>query len=55
MEPDKNIRSVEEHCKDLLREAEQYRLIQQVRHQKTASGQACYDSVDSVSSTWAAT
>ncbi len=29
MEPDKNIRMVEEHRKDLLREAEQYRLAQQ--------------------------
>jgi len=31
MEPDKNIRSVEEHRKDLLREAEQYRLVQLAR------------------------
>ncbi len=29
MEPDKNIRMIEEHRKDLLREAEQYRLAQQ--------------------------
>ncbi len=31
MEPDKNIRSIEEHRKDLQREAEQYRLVQQAR------------------------
>ncbi len=31
MEPDKNLRSIEEHHKDLLREAEQYRLVQQAR------------------------
>ncbi len=31
MELDKNIRSIEEHRKDLLREAEQYRLVQQAR------------------------
>ncbi len=30
MELDKNIRMVEEHRKDLLRQAEQYRLVQQV-------------------------
>ncbi len=29
MEPDKNMRLVEEHRKDLLRQAEQYRLAQQ--------------------------
>ncbi len=29
MGPDKNIRMIEEHRKDLLREAEQYRLAQQ--------------------------
>ncbi len=31
MGPDKNIRMVEEHRKDLQRQAEQYRLIQQAR------------------------